>query len=310
MKRIRMNHPTQTPIYVIGSINTDMIVKADTLPSPGQTVMGGDFLMTAGGKGGNQAVAAARHGAQVSMVANLGEDIFGDEAISRLQAEAIDCTHVGRDANQPSGVALISVDESGENHIVVAPGANSTLSEQQVEAAFASIPADSIVLLQLEIPLATVSHAIALANEKSCHVILDPAPAQALPEEILQGLYLLTPNETEAEILTGMAVHDPDSAIPAAARLLQEGVQNVAITLGSGGVLLANDQGTESIAAPSVKALDTTAAGDCFNGSVAVGLASGSSLRDAMAFACRAASVSVTRMGAQDSMPYSHEIDV
>ncbi|MBN4048172.1 ribokinase [bacterium AH-315-O15] len=304
-----MNTPTQTPIYVIGSINTDMIVKADKLPSPGQTVMGGDFLMTAGGKGGNQAVAAARHGAPVSMVANLGEDIFGDQAIHRLQAEGIDCTHVGRDADQPSGVALISVDDSGENHIVVAPGANSTVTEQQVEAALESMPAGSIVLLQLEIPLATVSHGIALANEKNCLVILDPAPAQALPEEMLQGLYLLTPNETEVEILTGMAVNDPDSAIQAATRLLQAGVQNVAITLGAEGVLLANDQGSELIAAPSVKALDTTAAGDCFNGSVAVGLASGNGLRDAMAFACRAASISVTRMGAQDSMPHSHEMD-
>ncbi len=304
-----MNAPTQTPIYVIGSINTDMIVKADKLPSPGQTVMGGDFLMTAGGKGGNQAVAAARHGAPVSMVANLGEDIFGDQAIARLQAEGIDCTHIGRDANQPSGVALISVDESGENHIVVAPGANGTLTEQQVEAALASIPAGSIVLLQLEIPLATVSHGIALAHENGCRVILDPAPAQALPEEMLQGLYLLTPNETEAEILTGMAVDDPDSATQAAERLLQAGAENVAVTLGARGVLLANDQGSELITAPSVKALDTTAAGDCFNGSVAVGLAGGSRLRDAMAFACKAASISVTRMGAQDSMPYSHEID-
>lgn len=304
-----MNAPTQTPIYVIGSINTDMIVKADKLPSPGQTVMGGDFLMTAGGKGGNQAVAAARHGALVSMVANLGEDIFGDQAVSRLQSEGIDCTHVGRDANHPSGVALISVDASGENHIVVAPGANSTVTEQQVEAALASIPAGSIVLLQLEIPLATVSHAIALANEKSCRVMLDPAPAQALPEEMLQGLYLLTPNETEAEILTGMAVDDPDSATQAAERLLEAGAQNVAVTLGARGVLLANDQGSELIAAPSVKALDTTAAGDCFNGSVAVALAGGNDLRDAMAFACKAASISVTRMGAQDSMPHSHEID-
>ena len=140
-------------------------------------------------------------------------------------------------------------------------------------------------------------------------MILDPAPAQALPEEMLQGLYLLTPNETEAEILTGMAVNDPDSAMQAATRLLQAGVQNVAITQGAEGVLLANDQGSELIAAPSVKALDTTAAGDCFNGSVAVGLASGNGLRDAVAFACKAASISVTRMGAQDSMPHSHEMD-
>tara|TARA_B100000378_G_scaffold228417_1_gene192841 strand:- start:1376 stop:2293 length:918 start_codon:yes stop_codon:yes gene_type:complete len=304
-----MNIPTQTPIYVIGSINTDMIVKADKLPRPGQTVMGGDFLMTAGGKGGNQAVAAARHGAAVSMMANLGQDIFGDQAISRLQAEGIDCTYVGRDASQPSGVALISVDESGENHIVVAPGANNTLTEQQVEAAFVSIPVASIVLLQLEIPLATVSHGIALANKKRCRVILDPAPAQTLPEEMLQGLYLLTPNETEAEMLTGMSVNDPNSAERAASQLVQAGVQNVAITLGAEGVVLANHQGSELITAPQVRALDTTAAGDCFNGSVAVGLAGGTGLREAMTFACKAASISVTRMGAQDSMPYSHEID-
>ncbi|HIF06551.1 MAG TPA: ribokinase [Gemmatimonadetes bacterium] len=304
-----MNPPAQTPIYVIGSINTDMIVKADKLPSPGETVMGGDFLMTAGGKGGNQAVAVARHGARVAMVANLGTDIFGDQAISRLQTEGIDCANVGRDADQPSGVALISVDASGENHIVVAPGANDTLTEKQVEEALESMPAASIVLLQLEIPLAAVARGISLAQAKGCRVILDPAPARALPKEMLGGLYLLTPNETEAEILTGLAVDDPGSATQAATQLLAVGVRNVAITLGAQGVLLANDQGSELIGTPAVTALDTTAAGDCFNGSLAVALGRGDDLRDAMAFACKAAAISVTRMGAQDSMPYSHEID-
>jgi ribokinase len=304
-----MNTTAKAPIYVIGSINTDMIVKSDELPSPGETVMGGDFLMAAGGKGANQAVAAARHGARVSMVANLGSDIFGDQAITRLQTEGIDCAHIGRDAHQPSGVALISVDAVGENHIVVAPGANNTVTEKQVEEALESMPAASIVLLQLEIPLAAVARGILLAQNKGCRVILDPAPAQALPEEMLQGLYLLTPNETEAEILTGLAVDDPDSARQAATRLLASGVKNIAITLGAQGVLLANDQGSELIDTPAVNALDTTAAGDCFNGSLAVGLGWGDDLRDAMAFACKAASLSVTRMGAQDSMPYRHEVD-
>ena len=296
------------PIWVIGSINTDMVVKAKALPRPGQTLIGGEFLMNSGGKGANQAVAAARLGAQVSLLGCLGQDVFGDEAIARLEKEKVDCSLVSRSKTQPSGVALISVDCTGENQITVAPGANRCVSEQQVELAFDAMVSDSLILLQLEIPLLSVAHAVDLARAHNCRAILDPAPAQSLPEQILQNLYLITPNESEAETLTGIKVDSPKSAENAANLLLKAGVLNVALTMGCKGVLLANSEGCEVIPATTVKAIDTTAAGDCFNGSLAVALASKETLREAVIFAARVASVSVTRIGAQDSMPRQNEL--
>lgn len=303
-----MTEPSETAIYVIGSINTDLVVKTDILPSPGQTVMGGDFFMNAGGKGGNQAVAAARLGGHVSMVGNLGTDLFGDAALTRLEREAIDCTHVSRDEDRPSGVALIGVDTSGENQIVVAPGANGTLTTSHVEQAFDAIPERAIVMLQLEIPLATVIRVVELAWTKRCQVVLDPAPAQPLPSAVIEGAYLITPNATEASLLTGVSVEDAGSAGRAATALLDTGAEHVAITLGRKGALLASRGGRTLIPAPTVDAVGATAAGDCFNGAVAVALARGRSLADSMAVACRAASLSVTRLGAQDSMPFSQDL--
>jgi len=301
---------TQFAIAVVGSINTDMAVKTQSLPVAGETVIGGNFFMSAGGKGGNQAVAAARLGAEVSMVANLGMDMFGDTAINRLQAEGIDCRFVSRDEHQASGVALISVDEKGENQIVVAPGANSTLHSRHVEVAFKQIKASSLVLMQLEIPMHTVTRVVELCREKGCRLILDPAPAQELPASVIASAYLLTPNETEAESLTGIRVVDENSAREAASKLLAAGVENVAITLGNQGVFLANNESFHLIPSLTVDAIDTTAAGDCFNGSVAAALATGSSLVECIKFACKAASISVTRLGAQDSMPYARELEM
>ncbi|MFT6094837.1 MAG: ribokinase [Pseudohongiellaceae bacterium] len=295
-------------IWVIGSINTDMVVKANSLPRPGQTIIGGEFFMNSGGKGANQAVAAARLGAEVSLLGCLGQDIFGDEAITQLKSEKINCSFVSRSENLPSGVALINVDSTGENQITVAPGANYSVGEQQVDLAFNSIEIGSLILLQLEIPLATVSHTIDLAQKHNCRVILDPAPAQSLSKQMLQDLYLITPNESEAEILTGIKIDSPESAESAAKHLLKMGVINVAITIGSKGVFLANSEGYEIIPAPAVTAIDTTAAGDCFNGSLAAALANGRSLRDSIVFACRAASIAVTRIGAQNSMPFQQDL--
>ncbi|MFT6293897.1 MAG: ribokinase [Glaciecola sp.] len=296
------------PIWVVGSINTDMVVKANSLPHPGQTVLGGEFFMNSGGKGANQAVAAARLGGQVSLLGCLGRDVFGDKAIARLESEKVNCSFVSRSENLASGVAIISVDSTGENQISVAPGANQSVSKRQVDLAFNSILSGSLILLQLEIPLATVGHAIDLARANKCSVILDPAPAQRLSEQILQGLYLLTPNESEAQTLTGIKVNSVDSAESAAKYLLRMGVLNVALTMGSEGVLLASSEGCEVIPATAVQAIDTTAAGDCFNGSLASALARRETLRDAVIFACRAASFAVTRMGAQDAMPKQHEL--
>ena len=305
-----MNSRERAPIIVIGSVNTDMVATAPTLPAAGETVMGTDFFVSAGGKGGNQAVAAARLGANVSMVGNLGTDALGDQAIERLKKENIDCQQVTRDSEQASGVALINVDQTGENQIVVVPGANATLSAELVEKAFSNIAEGSIILLQLEIPLASVARAIELGTEKNCRIILDPAPAQALSPSLLENVFLLTPNETEAEILSGIKVTGENSAKEAASALLQLGVDNLAITLGSSGVLLASKNEHRLIPAIEVEAIDTTAAGDCFNGSLAAELAKGNELPQSIEFACRAASISVTRAGAQDAMPFAHEVKI
>jgi len=300
-----MNQSTHSPVCVVGSLNTDLVVKTDQLPAPGQTVLGGDFFMSPGGKGGNQAVAAARLGASVTMVARLGSDIFADAAMASLARDGVDCTHVGRDDARPSGVALISVDASGENQIVVAPGANGSLGPVDVERACRTLPAETLVLLQLEIPMETVERAVAVTAARGCRVILDPAPAPAgaLPRALLAGTYLVTPNETEAERLTGVTVTDEASARTAAEALLDAGANRVALTLGAAGVCLADRAGQRFIQAPTVQAIDTTAAGDCFNGAVAAGLSRGLDLTASVEFACRAAAVSVTRLGAQDAMP-------
>lgn len=304
-----MNYKNRTPIVVIGSINTDMIVSADSLPRPGETVLGDSFLMTGGGKGANQAVAAARLGGEVMLVGSLGRDLFGDAAKASLLAETIDCHHLHQDSVKASGVALISVDSQGENQIVVAPGANSTLSEQHIDKALAAVPEHAVVLLQLEIPLATVAHAIKLAAANNCRIILDPAPAQSLADEILNELFLITPNQTEAEVLTGITVRDEESALQAARSLLDRGPENVAVTMGANGVLLASKENHQKIPAQPVQPVDSTAAGDCFNGAVAYALSNGNDLVQAVRFACRAAAVSVTRKGAQNSMPRSNELN-
>jgi ribokinase len=303
-----MSKPSVRPVWVIGSINTDMVVTSDALPHPGQTLLGGKFFMNPGGKGANQAVAAARLGAQVSLLGCLGRDMFGDNAITQLESEKINCRLVSRSENLPSGVALISVDCAGENQITVAPGANYCVSEQQVDLAFNSIVNGSLILLQLEIPIPAVARVVELARTHNCNVILDPAPAQNLSKQILQDLYLLTPNESEAETLTGIKVDSVESAESAAKFLLDQGVLNIALTMGSKGVLLANSARHQIIPTPAVTAIDTTAAGDCFNGALAASLAKKESLADSVIFACRAASISVTRMGAQDSMPKHHEL--
>jgi ribokinase len=297
------------PIYVIGSSNTDMVVKVARLPMPGETVMGVDFFMNPGGKGANQAVAAARLGGRVTFVARVGNDLFGQEALQQFQRENIDTTFITTDNEYPSGVALIGVDSKGENSIMVAAGSNGYLDEKIVEKALESIQDAAIILVQLEIPLPTVEFAIKKGNSNGWRVILNPAPARSINSGALQGLYMITPNEYEAEILTGIRVNDTTSAEQAALRLHQLGVSNVVITLGSRGAYLHTQSITKTVDAPSVSAIDTTAAGDCFNGAIAVALSQGLELEEAVGFACRAASISVTRMGAQSSMPSRKELN-
>ncbi|WP_338877370.1 ribokinase (plasmid) [Spirosoma sp. SC4-14] len=296
------------PILVIGSSNTDMVIKTSRLPAPGETIIGGTFLMNPGGKGANQAVAAARLGGQVTFVTKVGTDVFGQQAIGGFHQEGIDTRFILQDPEHPSGVALITVDTQGENAITVASGANAHLEPADLESALDQIDPASLVLTQLETPIATVAYVARRVSERGGRVILNPAPAQILPDELLASLFVISPNETEAEQLTGIPVTDEASARLAATRLHERGVQTVIITLGAKGALLSEPGHTQLIAAQPVKAVDTTAAGDCFNGALTVAIAEGQPLAEAVGFACQAASISVTRMGAQASMPKRSEL--
>lgn len=295
-------------IIVIGSSNTDMVIKTSKLPAPGETILGGIFFMNPGGKGANQAVAAARLGGKVSFIAKTGEDVFGKQAQQIFESENINTDYLVMDTGHPSGVALITVDAQGENCIVVAPGSNSYLSKEDIDLAREEIIRSDIVLLQLEIPLETVVFAANIAYEAGKKVILNPAPAAQISDELLSRLYLITPNETEAELISGIPVTDIESAKLAARNLFDRGVKVVIITLGSKGALLFTGEKAKLILSPKVDALDTTAAGDVFNGAIAVAVSEGFELEEAVEFACKAAAISVTRMGAQSSAPHRKEI--
>jgi ribokinase len=291
-------------VTVVGSINRDLSVRVPALPKRGQTVLGDTFVSVSGGKGANQAVAAVRYGADVSFIARLGSDAFGDELFVALQKDQIDACHIIRDAESPSGVALILVDGNGDNCITVAPGANARLSVDDVEAAREAIISADIVLLQLEIPLDTVRYAVILAHEHGVPVILNPAPALALDDEILQRITILTPNATEAEFYTGIAVKDEETARDAAKSLLAMGVDAAVITIGAAGAYYCDQNGCDGIVDGfKVKAVDSTAAGDVFNGVLSVLLAEGLALPEAVMQANAAAALSVTQPGAQDAVP-------
>lgn len=275
-------------ILVVGSSNTDMVVRTKDLPSPGQTVLGGEFFMNPGGKGANQAVAAARLQARVTFLTKLGADVFGAQTRKQFTKEGIDHRYVLTDPTAPSGIALISVDEKGENCIVVAPGANANLDVQDIKNAHDAIQTADILLVQLEIPFPTVTALVDQAAKHHKRIILNPAPAYPLANSLLSKITILTPNEKEAELLTGIAV----------------------IILGKNGVLLCSDTGGIHLPAPKVEALDTTAAGDVFNGALAVALAEGKTIGESARFANYAAALSVTRLGAQSSAPTKAEVEV
>ena len=296
-------------IVVIGSANTDMVVKAKTLPLPGETLLGGTFFMNAGGKGANQAVAAARLGGQVTLITKVGNDIFGKQTIQGLQKENINTDYVFVDKHAPSGTALIMVNEEGENCIVVAPGANLNLLPADIEKVNCISDA-AIILMQLEIPMETIIAVARKAKANNQKVIINPAPAQKLDDELLNDLFLITPNESEATLLTGIQVTDEASAEKAADVFLKKGVKNVVITLGKQGAYFQSSSLKLKIDAPVVNALDTTAAGDTFSGALTVALTEKMDLEKAIKFAVKAASISVTRLGAQASVPYRREIDL
>jgi ribokinase len=296
-------------LLVIGSSNTDMVIRTGHLPRPGETVLGGTFFMNPGGKGANQAVAASRLGSAVTFICKTGNDLFGRRSHQLLEEEGIDTSRVFSDPHNPSGVALITVDQNGENCIAVAPGANLNLLPSDLEQAGDAIHRCDMILMQLEIPVETVAHVIRTAREKSKKVVLNPAPALPLPKELIDGLYLITPNETEAGILSGIPIDGPASARAAALELSRLGAANVVITLGSKGALLYSNGSFETVDAFRVQAVDTTAAGDVFNGALCAALLEDRSLLQAVRFACKAASISVTRSGARESAPFRDEID-
>lgn len=294
-------------IIVIGSANTDMVVKAAKLPLPGETLMGGTFFMNAGGKGANQAVAAARLGGNVALVAKVGDDIFGKQTIVSLQKENINTKYVFTDKEAPSGTAIIMVNENGENCIVVAPGANANLLPADMEEV-KMISTAEIILMQLEIPIETIEAVAKKAKMNSRKIIINPAPAQPLSDALLNGLFLITPNETEATLLSGVTVTDEITASKAADVFITKGVQNVIITLGKQGAFFKNALLQLKINAPVVKALDTTAAGDTFSAAISVAITEGMNWEQAIHFAIEAATISVTRLGAQSSVPYRREL--
>jgi ribokinase len=286
-----------------------MILQMDHIPKPGETIIGGDFSMAAGGKGANQAVAAARAGGNVTFIARVGEDMFGEQAVKGFIDDGINVDHLIRDPQAPSGVALIFVAQDGENSIGVASGANGRLSPQDIEAAREVIASADILVMQLETPLDTVRAAAEMASANKVTVILDPAPAQPLSDDILKHVSIMKPNESEAEILTGQKVQNQEDAKKAAQTLMAHGVKTVLLTMGADGTMIATAEATQLIRSHKVKAVDSTAAGDVFTGSLSVALAEGRELTEAVKFANAAAALSVTKLGAQPSAPTKKEIE-
>jgi ribokinase len=296
-------------ILVVGSSNTDMIIKLDRIPKPGETILGGEFVTAAGGKGANQAVGAARAGGAVTFIARVGRDMFGDQAVAGFVKDRINVNYVFRDKTAPSGVALIFVAKDGENSIAVASGANGQLTPADVKKARPAFARARVLVMQLETPLDTVQAAADLAVKAGVRVILNPAPARPLPDKLLRCVSILTPNETEAELLTGIRVETDASAARAADQLMGRGVQTVILTLGARGAFVATAERKQLVAGFKVKPVDTTAAGDVFNGALAVGLAEGRPLVEAVRFANAAGALSVTKLGAQPSAPRRAEIE-
>jgi ribokinase len=296
-------------IVVVGSSNTDMIIKAPRIPKPGETVLGGQFSMAAGGKGAIQAVAAARAGGDVVFIARVGSDFFGERAIKSFNLDKIDSSRIVKDSVMPSGIALVFVDKVGQNSIAVAAGANAQLSRDDVEKSKDAIATAGILLMQLEIPMDTVLAAAQIADANHVRVILNPAPAQKLSLELLKYISILTPNEFEAEELTGIKISDNRSAESAADQLLAQGVETVLISLGQRGAFLATQDIRELVPGFSVRVVDNTGAGDVFCGALAVALSENKQMRDAVIFANAAAAISVTRLGAQPSIPRRREIE-
>lgn len=294
-------------ILVIGSSNTDMTVITDRLPVPGETVLGGKFAMGQGGKGANQAVAARRLGGNVSFICKVGKDVFGENSIRHYQNEGLDTSGIIY-SDCPSGVALITVDSNAENCIVVASGANGDVTADDIKAHRKEIEEAAILLLQLEIPVEAVMEAAKIAHEAGVYVILNPAPACALPDEIYRYISLIIPNQTEIALMTGIEARDEDGAAKAVEALRGKGVQDVIVTMGSKGSMVYHEGQATFVASRKVKAVDTTAAGDTYCGGLCVALSEGKDIIEAARFATAASALTVQKQGAQESIPHRKEI--
>lgn len=294
-------------ILVIGSSNTDMTAKTAELPRPGETVLGGVFTMGAGGKGANQAVAAQRLGGKVKFICKVGKDMFGDNSIAQYEKEGLDTSGILR-SELPSGVALIYVDSHAENCIVVASGANGDLTEDDIEKSRKDLEGCDILLLQLESPIPSVLKAAKIAHQAGKTVVLNPAPACPLPEELFRNIDLFIPNETELSTFSGMPVTSQEEAEAAAKAMQAKGVGKLIVTMGSKGALICEGGPSVFVPAHKVKAVDTTAAGDTFCGALCVAISEGKSLKEAAEFACAASALTVQKMGAQNSIPYRKDL--
>ncbi len=296
-------------IVVVGSLNMDLVVRTPRLPHPGETIIGREFITVPGGKGANQTVAAAKLGATVNMVGCVGGDDFGRALRGNLRAVGADDAYVFTEDSAATGIAIIEVEDSSQNTIVVAPGANAYVTHADVDAARSTITSAQAVIAQLEIPLDTVLYAMRLAHEANVLTVLNPAPAQPLPTELLSLVDLLVPNETEASLLTGIEVKDEAGAEQAAQKLHECGARVVVITLGERGAIVLDGQGARRIPPFQVKAIDTTAAGDAFVGALATAYAAGRDLDTALREASAAGALAATKLGAQPSMPTRAELD-
>jgi ribokinase len=301
--------PTPPRICVVGSINTDLTFRTPRLPKPGETLRGTAFHVGYGGKGANQAVMVARLGAQVTLVGRVGRDTFGDGMLRHLTREGIDTIYVKEDVTEPSGTAAIIVDDAARNCIIVVPGANGVLSPEDVRAAASAIHQARVVLCQLEVPMPAVLQAFRLARAAGARTILNPAPAAVLPGELLSLTDICVPNETELELLAGRPAADLGAIESAAREITHRGPPTVLVTLGDRGVLVVTAEGSEHLPAVPVEAVDPTGAGDAFIGALAVFLAEGRKLVEAVRWACAAAALSVTRMGAQGSFPSRADVE-
>lgn len=295
-------------ILVVGSSNTDLVVKTSKLPNPGETVVGGEYFKFHGGKGANQAMAAAKLGGKVTFIGKLGDDDFGKDAIINLKSEGVSVDSILVDKESPSGIALIMVDDKGENSIAVASGANAKLTREDIKAIKPLIDSTDFILVQHEIPLESIYEILEIAALGQAKVILNPAPALPFDEAFLAKVFLLIPNEHEAEVISGVSVISKETTLLAGRKILQKGVTHVMITLGAAGVVYLSESDEFFIPSNKVKVLDTTAAGDTFCGAIAVRLSEGATMEVAISFAVEAAGISVTRMGAQISQPYRSEI--